>query len=266
MFYAKIKREKFGKCNLCLEEKILTWDHVPPQGGIDLAKVQIESISEIFGGRKEDSKLLESQNGVKFRTLCQTCNSMLGKNYDPVLNKISLDIDQVLRSNLILPSEIKIRTKPFKLIKSVIGHLIASKIEILDSKIDMIYRDVILDVNKKIPNDYHIYYWIYPYNTTVIMRDFALIDIRSSTERVGGVFSVLKYYPLAFLVTDLDHYKGLKELTKFKDVNIDDEIEIPINLYKKFGPYWPEAITNENPFLIASKAAQNGISAKIKSI
>ncbi len=260
MKYVKNKRAKRDICNLCLQESSLSWDHVPPKGGIELTPVQMETIFEIFAGDRQGRHLKESQNGVKFRTICSKCNSFLGNNYDPVLNKFALDVGQFINSDLQFPEIIKIKTRPKILIKGILAHLLASKIEIDDVTLDQSVREFIFDLNAPIPDKIKVFYWLYPYNTTVIMRDFGMLAKRGDFGHGGGVFNLLKYFPVGYLVSDVKSYEGLWELTMYKNFPYKKEIEIPINLGRVEHPYWPEMVDKGN-FVIASSVTQNGISA-----
>jgi len=77
-YYAKMKRDKNHFCNICKSKTLLTWDHVPPQGGIDITPVEQETILERLTASKDDRQYLISQNGVKYRTICKDCNDRLG--------------------------------------------------------------------------------------------------------------------------------------------------------------------------------------------
>lgn len=83
MYYAKSKREKVSICNLCRETKDMSWDHVPPKGGVTLSAVKMETVFSLMAGDSEQAKFRESQNGMKYRTICSDCNSYLGSEFDP---------------------------------------------------------------------------------------------------------------------------------------------------------------------------------------
>jgi hypothetical protein len=197
MHYAKSKREKKSICNLCREEKALSWDHVPPKGEIELGPVEMETVFEIMAGDREKPKLRESQNGVKYRTICGECNSLLGREYDPTINGFATSIGRYLKSDIALPEEI------------------------------------------------HIFYWIYPYGTSVVIRDFGMFVPRGTFNELA-IFQLLKYYPVAYLCSTKPEYAGLPALSWYRDAELDFEIEIPINLKRVEGPYWPEAPNDED--------------------
>jgi len=135
MHYQKFKRkENPSICNICLEEKKLSWDHVPPKGGIDLIAVKQESILSKFTIPETEKAYKFSQNGVKFRTICSACNSYLGLNYDTELNSFVLKIKEYIESKLELPSKMDFAAKPNKIIKSLMGHFLAAKVDIENTK------------------------------------------------------------------------------------------------------------------------------------
>ncbi len=260
MRYEKKKRGKVGTCNLCLNNGPLSWDHVPPKGGIELTPVQMERIFDVFAINRDKKALKESQNGVKFRTICSTCNSFLGTNYDPVLNKFAQDIGMFVNSVIGFPEYINIKTKPKLLIKAILAHLVASKKEVDGTVLDRQIRNIIFDIEAPIPDSINIFYWLYHYNTTVIMRDFSMPAKRGHFGNGSGIFNLIKYFPIGYLISDLTEYEGLDNLTKFKNFRSDSEIEIPVNLRRVEHPYWPELVDDGN-FLLTSSATQSGISA-----
>lgn len=258
MHYVKTKREKVGLCNICSQMKDLTWDHVPPKGGIEISTMKMESLFDVFTGTDE-AKNCESQNGLKFRTICKECNEFLGQKYDPVVNEFALSVGRYLKSRFKFPEIIHHKTKPLRLIKGILGHLIAAKVEYDDVVLDTQVRAFILDENSLVPDNIHIFYWVYPYDRTVILRDFAMPSVRGKFEKFG-VFHTLKYFPIAYLVSDNKKYEGLSELTKYKNVHVDDEIEVQIDLKRVEHHYWPEIVDSGN-ILLGGESARNALTA-----
>lgn len=254
----KIKREKVDKCNICIQTKELSWDHVPPKSGIKLSSVEISNIYKILTGQPEPRKEI-FQNGVQYRTICKDCNSKLGRNYDNTLNSLNLTVAQYLKSHLQLPPFTYVKTKPVKLIKALLGHLLSAKRTIDNSVFDKKVREYIFDDNAVLPDDIHIFYWIYPFDCTIIQRDFYMPAVRGD---ISGFISchVLKYFPLAFLISDKEEYHGLPSITRYKDLSIDDEIELRINLLRVETLDWPEKIDGTN-FIGATEETLNGILA-----
>lgn len=258
MYYVKTKREKVSQCNICLKIKSLSWDHVPPKGGIELTTMEMENLFNVFAGDGA-VQIRESQNGLKFRTLCKECNELLGQKYDHTVNEFALSVGKYLKSNLKFPRIIHHKTNPMRLMKGILGHLVAAKIEIDDVVFDTTVREIVLDEKAVIPEQIKIFYWVYPYNRTVIMRDFAMPSARGNFDDFG-FFQTIKYFPIAYLVSDKTRYEGLLELTKFRDCGIDDEINLPIELDRVEHHYWPE-MADQGNFVMGGQSASNSVSA-----
>jgi len=262
MHYAKVKREKRSICNLCNEEKPLSWDHVPPQGGIELSKVEMETVFEVLAGNRENPKLRESQNGVKYRTICKECNELLGLNYDPVLNQFAISVGRYLNSTIKLPEVVMHSVKPQRLFKALLGHLVAAKVDIENTEFDVLARNYVLDEAAPLPDGVNVFYWVYPYTCSITIRDFAMFTPRG-TFNEPAVFQTLKYYPIAYLFCDKEEYANLATLSQFRAVGLDEEVEIPINLKRVEGPYWPEAPSDkENNIFFGGQSAMNAIHAR----
>jgi hypothetical protein len=246
MYYQKFKRrENPSICNICLKSKTLSWDHVPPKGGVDIGSVEQETILQKFTTPITDKKSTFSQNGVKFRTICSECNNSLGGNYDLELNRFSLGVKEIIESKLILPPIIYIKAKPNKILKSLYGHFLAAKVDIENTTIDESLRAYYFNETKGIKVNLNMFYWVYPYQNFVVIRDVLMPAVRGNLKQVG-YFSILKYYPIAFLLTDLDQYYDLRKFTIYKSENIDEEINIPIYLEIIKDPDWPESVEDGN--------------------
>jgi len=228
MNYVKtVRRDNI--CNLCKKTyPSLTWDHVPPKGGLDLSAMEIRSYSNSYSNPISSLRSI-SQNGLKFRTLCQKCNNeILGSNNDDCFNKLMRDVKQIITSQLVMPPITIIKTYPTKIIKAILGHLLASKTDFCNTKLDIITRGYLLDETAVLPENVHVYWWIFPYDCTIIRNDVLQLD-----NGIIKYYSILKSFPLGFAVSyncELDDY-GLDELNKYKNCNINSQVNIPLNLY-----------------------------------
>ncbi|TRW25349.1 hypothetical protein FMM05_08580 [Flavobacterium zepuense] len=242
--------------------KPLSWDHVPPKGGINLTSVEVNNLYEFYTAGKQNGWV--SQNGVKYRTICVDCNSKIGSEFDPVLNQLNRSLINIIQPDnpTWVANPVKIRTKPVRLMKAVLAHLLSAKMHIDEVVTDKNMREMLLLVNQSIPEDLHIHYWFFPYDTTVIMRDFAL-------PVVPGNFSVctfahmIKYFPLAFIVTDSDTFRGLTTLSQYRNLDIDQEVDIEIYLDNVKDFDWPEKVDESNILFLSAESA-NAIYARRK--
>lgn len=256
----KIKRNKIDICNICKEKKPLSWDHVPPKGGIKLSSVEIKEVFQLLSGR-EESSIKISQNGVKYRTICSECNSIIGTEFDPTLNNLNKSIINYIQSKDVLPKHFFARVKPIRLMKCILAHLVTAKINIDEVVTDQKIRESIFSSNT-IPEGIHIHYWVYPFDCTVILRDFAL-PIRPRDFSNCTIANVIKYFPIGFIISDSDYFRGLESLSQYRDLDIDDEIDLKFDLTKIEDFDWPERV-DENNIVFLTQESQNGIFATPK--
>lgn len=261
MHYIKLKREKKSICNLCRQEKDLTWDHVPPKGGIKLQPVQIQTVLSYFGGEKDGTGKIESQNGVKYRTICKKCNDFMGEELDSTLNDFAISVGVYPKTKLIIPDVIGQRTKPQRLLKAILGHLVAAKVDIENTSFDKAARDYVLDLKAPLPHDINVFYWLYPFNKTIVIRDFAMFTPRG-TFQDPAVFQTLKYYPVGYLCSTAKKYADLESLSQYGNCGLDDEITIPIRLNLVHEYHWPEAPSDaDSNVFFGGQSAMKGVHA-----
>ena len=178
----------------------MTRDHVPPKGSVRITQVEMFSILDAIGLKRPGKKGKNSQDGVKFHSLCGRCNNnRLGSRYDPALNHFSNELGAVIRSPIHLPRWMDIQIQPNRVSRAVIGHLMAVGHERYNQgTMTVAAREYFLDESAELPENLRIYYWMYPYNRQVLVRD-ALLNFRLLTE-ANVVFWLLKYFPVAFMV------------------------------------------------------------------
>ena len=69
----------------------------------------------------------QSQNGLKFRTICGSCNSLLGLEYDPTVTEFVTAVSCCVTGRIELPS-IEVGVNVQRLMKGVVGHLLAAEV------------------------------------------------------------------------------------------------------------------------------------------
>ncbi len=259
--------EKFHKkdsiCNICQQDKVLSIDHVPPQA-CPPAKSRVTSrlLYQIMGDTSFRPR--QDQNGVTFKTICSDCNNLLGSRYDRALGDISRRIESFVESNLSLPDSFEIECQPNAVMRSVLGHLLAAKTETDEVMIDGLIRPCVIDPSMPIHDDIHILYWVYPYEETVILRDFCMPAVRGRFGDVG-FFNLLKFYPLAFLVThQLPSYEGLSSLHQFNQLAPGEKRNVQINLRSTKQSRFPEECSDNN-FLAIGRTERDSVHSVPKS-
>jgi hypothetical protein len=253
--------EKFQKkdkiCNICQKEKELSVDHVPPQS-CPPAKSRVTSklLYQMIGNTSFRPR--QDQNGVTFKTICSDCNNLLGLKYDWALGNLAQRIESFVESKLSLPDTFEFECQPSAVMRSILGHLLAAKTETDEVVIDGLIRPSVIDPSIPIHNDIHIFYWVYLYEETVILRDFCMPAVRGRFQKFG-FFNLIKFYPLAFLVThQLSSYEGLSSLHQFNQLLPSEKRNIQINLRSTRHSRFPEECSDDN-FLAFGRTARDSV-------
>lgn len=136
--------------------------------------------------------------------------------------------------------------------RSVMGHLAAHGASRYNKgPITEPLKDYILDDNKPLPQSVRLYYWLYPYQPQILIRDAAL-------GRMGDlppvVFWLMKFFPLAFFVTIGEPEQRqfqMRSLDQFGELSIDSERQVEVVLRPIVHQLWPET-PNDHSFILYS--------------
>lgn len=233
---------KIGICNICGVYGPLTEDHIPPKGVLRPKQVEIMQLVDLMSIPRPTKTSRTSQNGVKYRTLCSECNNrLLGSKYDPTLIKFANEIKMFLTSNFHLPSSTLLQVKSGRLIRSVIGHLLAHGVgEHRTGTMINDLTDYFLDENLLFPKNIRLYYWIYPYHEQIILKSFG---ISFEYWNSFAACMLLKFFPISFLfVVDepSDWSIPADRLDLGAPQSIDQEVRIRLQFANIPNQRWPE--------------------------
>lgn len=237
------KGPKVGACNICGNIALLTEDHIPPKGVSRLSQVAMMNITDLLSASRPRKSTRYFQNGAKFRTLCAKCNNeRLGVDYDPVLVEFTNRVRAHLESSLHLPPALALKTKPNRMARSIVGHLLAQGIsEHRNGVITSRLTDYFLDETAHFPENVRAYYWLYPYNDHVIIKGAALSVYYWNS---FATFMLLKFFPLSFffVVDEPPEWRiPYQRLDTWLTGSIDEEMEMPIEFTHIAPQRWPEA-------------------------
>lgn len=225
----KKKANVKGQCNICGEFRKLSQDHTPPKGCGNISAVEIGYITDRLAVNAEKSRRLISQNGVKFHTVCERCNSLLGYECDCELINFSNALGNCVRSSLDLPPVISISVCPQRIMRSVLGHISAQGIGRYEKgDITEPLRDYILDQHAPLPDGVDVYCWLYPYRTQVVARDCGHLYVPTGKTYIVWL---LKFFPIAFAVVfDAAGEYGFyaHNLAKYRYFGIDETVNLPM--------------------------------------
>ena len=213
--------------------------------GVALQPVEIDRIaSELISGLRLQKPEI-SYDGLKFRTICADCNSLIGSQYDPALNEFAITVGNFLKSSLEFPEVLHVEIRPTAVARAVLGHLLAARLSEIDTFYDSDIRSLIFDPEIPLPDSLSVFYWVHPYAQQIVLRDALMPKKRgdfSDFQRIG----ILKYFPLGFLVTNISEYEGLNALTQWRNEPASTVVKVPIRLKHIRDAFWPEAPTPGN--------------------
>lgn len=284
--YVKLNRGQTGSCNICQKPCVFELDHVPPQGGVDIQPMRQYTILECLAGTSTNPTGLITQNGVKYRTLCNCCNGQLlggGGGYDETLNEFVLNVVSQLEKTKPLASQMSVVTKPARLLRSLFGHLLAAKADIEHTKPDVAMRKYVLNPSAPLPPELNVFFFVYPYRNVVVIRDIYMLPQRGNFDGMAAmfrmlkcvpnayedahrkgylaIFSILKYFPIAYVVTDVKEYEGLSSLSVHCPQELEEERSVTILLDERRAADWPEVVDDDNLVLGGVRSGHSSITA-----
>ncbi len=234
------------RCHICGHIRKLTDDHVPPKNCMTLEKVDVQSLLSVILGNNivyDNHKLKQQfQNGIKYNTICEECNSKLGLYYDKTLGKFINDLTDIFDSKLQIPPNFTLKSKPFRLIKGILGHSLSASLNFPDTVLDEKIKPIIFDENNSIPEDLNIYYYISFIRNPYVIQNFLIIPNNSlylSNDELNSIFfKLVHFYPISFIITE-DNRFNLNNLTKFRKLEKNETANIDFTNSKRLPDDFP---------------------------
>jgi len=236
-----------GLCNICGTAGPLTRDHVFPLSTVIMRTLEVHTLAQDLSCVPSEPQL--AHGSVERRTICKRCNSTrLGAQYDPTLKRFEERVASWIRArykrHLALPSAFRVNLKPNRVIRAIVGHLLAAETRssrsapLVHAPMPDAMRDYFLDETKELPPELEVFCWPYPSNMQVVIRS-AGIGQYGSGDFVVSDF--MKAFPLAFWLA-WDRPKSvpvtLCRLPSSKD--LDEDVTIEISLRNVPPIDWPE--------------------------
>ena len=229
-YYKKIKKNRIDICNVCGQKAKLTWEHVPPKSCGNYGNVKV---NRIFKLDKIQEKL-DSQNGVKYRTLCENCNNnILGANADIAFAELYNATKDFIENAKNLTETKTIKINLVQVLKCLFGKFLAMGETFQEDKISNAMREFIL--KDKLDKNLHVYFRIYPYKTMIHARSYVSKQVSGIKYNTDGLISILYFYPLAFVISSDNEDIKLNDLTKYIDFQ-NPEIDIQLSLLSVYNP------------------------------
>lgn len=253
-YYKKVKRELEGPCNICGRVSKLTWDHTPPKNCGNQYPLHLSSI---FEGWNDNTKTFpDAQNGLKYRTICESCNNgLLGGEYDRTMIEYTNSITQMLFSKLAFPQIIHTEVKINRLCRAICGHFLSALAKYDDKNtVENELREYFLNKSALPPKDMQLLNWIYLYKSIVVLRNYAVKSYSTTVHYPDGLVSSMSSFPVAYVLHDGTDNCGLVNLFSFCSSDIDEVVSIPIDFSSIYYPgqtnfrdmLWPSNISEED--------------------
>jgi len=216
----------------------------------------VSALSAISGTPQEDRPSL-SQNGYKIRSICKVCNETIGREYDPVIGRLCNAINRYLASPLTLPAEAAFDTIPSRLLRGFLAHILAAKLSPTSGIVDTHIRECLADHASSLHSDWHLYYWLYPYPSISVFRDFAMM-LPTPSGREVAFCSIMKFPPLPLLLTDANQFHGLPDLSSLSHFPIDDPSRVHLKFNNVRPAEWPEG-TQHSGIIVGSQSTTQSL-------
>lgn len=252
-------------CNLCRREIKLSKEHVPPKSIQEIKHITVE---KHFKYQDEKSgSIKQSQDGLYFVTLCKECNNNAGrhdKHYTDFCRKIRSEYKYLSINKIELLKNTHSFGYPKHIIHSVLLKSLAVKQQTDDVTSDKMIRDYLMGTSSY-PDNIKIFYWVYPYDQQLVMKDAAFINLTFPTEGKAFFGTLIKSNPLAIFVVDtdenMDGYK-IPRFEVFKDTSFDSKEKILVPYSLSIPVDWPESMSYS--MVLTGREGGNAIVAKPK--
>ena len=180
----------------------------------------------------------QSQNGLKFRTICGSCNSLLGVEYDPTVTEFVTAVSRCLTARIELPPSIEVGIKVQRLMKGVVGHLLAAEVDHRSSFFLPWASDYVLNPATPLPEPINIFFWLHDGPGYLAVTDLIKYSLRRGSTHI---LHALKFPPLGFLITPSRMYDGLPSLSRYRTAHPDEKVPVRVAPAARRPADWPEA-------------------------
>lgn len=244
-----------GFCVICGQFGKLTRDHVPPQGCVQIANAVLSRLTREAPGEGQPRSTIYIQGGLKFQTLCATCNSeRLGLHFDPELKHFVHGMHagmQAVARNVVLPRIVSLDANLHLVARSVIGHILAAhsaddtETWRQDIGASESLRQYFLDPDCAFPEEWRLYCWPYFSRKQVILRHASWMDVSLSSPAQKAVYGhVLKFLPFGFWLV---HNQPLEFVIDALDITPGDPSTSARETFSFDLRYAPHHLYPENP-------------------
>jgi hypothetical protein len=241
----------------------LTDDHVPPESCLRDKKVELLGLDGLLGGAAVPP--MKSQSGIRFKTICGICNNDRLGRHDGALKDFCDRVGSFYESRLVVPprvARIEVMCRPRAIMHVLVGHFLAAKSFTDTEHVDeAAMRACVMDPSLPVPGQLHFFYWAYPYASVTIARDLGMPARRGKWDSFA-LFSIAKFYPVAFMMTTAPTYEGLSSLDQHRSIALDQPETVPLWLDFIHPPEWPDAPDDGGNVIMGGRSFSDAVVAK----
>ena len=190
------------RCSLCGKFLPMTEEHVPPQSCNNRGRIEKVNLFPIKNSKEPFRNIFISQNGLKFKSLCQKCNNeIMGKLPDIAFKDFYDKVVNLIEKQQKNDFEIKVLDINVRgVIKCILGKMLAMDScyngdPLCNEMREFIFYD-------KIPATAHLYVRYYPFDESFIARNYGVAPDLSNEYCPAGLLSVLNYKPFGFILSE----------------------------------------------------------------
>lgn len=240
-----------GECALCGQYGQLSEAHILPQSIGNSGAFSARGFLDSLAADPQYSASRRFPNGVSFKTICISCNSALGGTEDEELKRLYTAVRRSLSlSAVTLPYPHQYTVRPNILFRAVIAHLASSNDRGPPTYFDKLVKSIFRKELSVQDSGLNLFYWRFGGESLTVARD---VSVKLFREPRPHIFQLVKFRPLAFLVTDSTTFQGLARLPIAQHDNV--ELSIPIDLSRSDrSTHWPAHPGDDGMVLASSRS------------
>lgn len=227
----------FGRCRLCGEMKILSFEHIPPRCSFNKNTVyHVSSFIDTLGSDNPfDPKIKgkPKQGGTGNNSLCLDCNNFLGRTYVDSYNSWVKVGYSLLLSYKETPISFTIHNfEPLKVIKQIFSMFISMDDENCIER----HRDLCEFVrnpnSNDLPEKYQVYFYLNNEGDTFYVPPSCYGNFKTGLSVVCSEI-IFSPYGYVFTMNNINHLDNLINITTFKSYKLEDKVNLIFqNLHK----------------------------------
>ncbi len=227
----------FGKCHLCLEEKDLNFEHVPPKCAFNKeTKYKITPFLDLMQTQDPFNLKVKGrleQGGIGVNAFCTNCNNFLGRKYvNAYLSWVKIAATAIGQGNYIGHDYSAFNQYPNKLLKQVISMFLAINTpEFSETNYDL-SRFVLDPDTTELKEKYQIYTYL---NTKGKTRYIPMTMVGNLKEGSSSFCTEITFPPCGFVLCLNPTTKSnelLRNITHFKSTEPNKKYNVDIKINK----------------------------------